>query len=558
MTFSELNKAKFQFIAAVVAGLVSFGLPIAPAQAQTPSPSQSDSKRPALNLDEIMRDIVPAEIPQVSAAPISAAKNKATSGVSQPAPKMSPKAMLPRPKQYIVLSFDGSRSIQMWSEARALAQELNIGLTIFMSGVHFLPESLLKKYYNPPGDKYGPGTSAIKKILDIDRATIPKRVSQVEDAVGEGVEVGSHAVGHFDAGNGPTGLNWSTTDWVSELSQFQNILLNIFQLNGIAERYPGESRVWKQLVGDSLKGFRAPLLATNGTLAPALAKLGYRYDGSEVYPMEWGKWPFKKKDADIWEIPMAQIPIVGTAKKQVAMDYNFYAFDSKAMPDLKNAAFYSERWYNSLMNYFQTNYYGNRAPIHIGAHFDDYNDRAYYNGFFRFARTVCRRPEVVCVTGSELLRKMQSLGPDRIAALQSGKFEKLAKPEGLKQASTLDMKLAWANAGGKLRVTIDGKDAMRVTEDFKVRIYADGKLLSSALGDINVPMATGIQQYEVRIFNSTSNEVLKATRRAQLRAGSVQAIEAQDRETYLQKGDLPGAHGQPDSSGILEHPEFVN
>ncbi len=462
--------------------------------------------------------------------------------------------LLPRPKQYVVLSFDGSRSVQMWSEARALAQELNIGLTIFMSGVHFLPESLLKKYYDPPGDKYGPGTSAIKKILDIQKETIPQRLAQIEDAVGEGVEVGSHAVGHFDAGKGPNGLNWSTTDWVSELQQFQNILLNVFTLNGLPERYPGEGRVWKQLVGESLRGFRAPLLSSNGTLAPALEKMGYRYDGSEVYPMEQGRWPFKKKDADLWEIPMSQIPIVGTAKKQVAMDYNFYAFDSKAMPDLKNSAFYSQRWYDSLMNHFQYNYYGNRAPIHIGAHFDDYNGRAYFNGFFRFARSICHRPEVVCVTGSELIRKMQSLGPDRIKKLQKGEFEKLKGPVDMKRAEALDLQLAWANVNGKLKITARGNDAKRLTDDFKIRVYADGKLLASEIGELTLPYATGIQQYEVKVFNNGS-EILTSTRRAKLRQGQVNALEDRDRETYLQQGDLPGAHGQPDASGIL--PIFV-
>ena len=464
------------------------------------------------------------------------------------------RALLPRPKQYVVLSFDGSRSVQMWSETRALAQELNIGLTIFMSGVHFLPETLLKKYYDPPGDKYGPGTSAIKKILDIQRETIPLRLAQIEDAVGEGVEVGSHAVGHFDAGKGPNGLNWSTTDWVSELSQFQNILLNVFSLNGLPERYPGEGRVWKQLVGESLRGFRAPLLSTNGTLAPALEKMGYRYDGSEAYPMEQGKWPFKKKDADVWEIPMAQIPIVGTAKKQVGMDYNFYAFDSKATPDLKNSAFYSQRWYDSLMNYYRHSYYGNRAPIHVGAHFDDYNGRAYFTGMFRFARAICHQPEVVCVTGSELIRKMQSLGPDRIAKLKKGEFEKLQAPSDIKHAEALDLRIAWANVKGKLKVSVNGSDANHMSADFKIRVYADGKLVGSDVGEVTLPNTSGIKQYEVKIYRNGS-EILTSTRRAKLKLGQVEAIEIRDRETYLQQGDLPGAHGQPDASGIL--PAFI-
>lgn len=470
-----------------------------------------------------------------------------------PAPAPAPRSQekLERPKQYIVLSFDGSRSIQMWKETRALANELDIGLTVFMSGVHFLPATLLKKYYDPPGDKYGPGMSAIKKISDDDAGTIPLRMEQVEQAVGEGIEVGSHAVGHFDAGHGPGGLNWSTTDWVLELTQFQNILLNIFHLNGLPERYPGESQTWKELVGDSLRGFRAPFLSTNGTLAPALEKLGYRYDGSEAYPMEWGKWPFKKKDANVWEIPMAQIPIVGTAKTQVAMDYNFYAFDSKAMPDPANSAFYQERWFQSLMNYFRHNYYGNRAPIHIGAHFDDYNGRAYFTGFFRFARAVCRKPEVVCLTGSDLIKKMQALGPDRIAQLQKGNFEKLPAPPNLPDIKTLDLKIAWTNSNGVLHLEAQGKNAPEVQRhDLHVHVVINNEVIATALGDVKIPMSTGIQQIKVRVFKD-GTEVLSSTRRADIRAGQVRDIEQRDREELLKKGDLPGAHGLPDTSGIL-------
>jgi len=305
------------------------------------------------------------------------------------------------------------------------------------------------------------------------------------------------------------------------------------------------------LVGDSLRGFRAPLLSTNGTLAPALEKLGYRYDGSEAYPMEWGKWPFKKKDANVWEIPMAQIPIAGTAKTQVAMDYNFYVFDSKAIPDPDNSAFYQERWYQSLMNYFRHNYYGNRAPIHIGAHFDDYNGRAYFTGFFRFARAVCHKPEVVCITGSDLIRKMQSLGPDRIAQLQKGNFVKLPAPQGLPDIKTLDLKIAWKNSNGTLHVEATGKNAADVLRhDLHVHVVLNNKVIATSLGDVKLPVTTGIQQVSVRVYQD-GTEVLSSTRRADVRAGLVHDIEFSDREDLLKKGDLPGAHGMPDTSGLL-------
>lgn len=450
----------------------------------------------------------------------------------------------PRPKQYVVISFDGSRSVQMWKETRELAKELNSGLTVFMSGVHFIPETLLKKYYDPPGAKYGPGTSAIKKILDSQKETIPERIEQIEEALDSGVEVGSHAVGHFDAGHGPSGLNWSTNDWISEITQFQNIVLNIFAINSLHEKFPNEAMVWKQRVGQSLRGFRAPLLETNGTLAPALVKMGYAYDGSEVYPMERGLWPFKKKEG-IWEIPMAQIPIAGTARHQVAMDYNFFVFDSHAKNDLANSKFYEKRFYQSLMNYFRHNYYGNRAPVHAGAHFDDWNGRAYFTAFFRFARTVCRQPEVECVTGSEMVAKLKEMGPAQIAAYQRGEFEKLPKPAGLKSVETLDIKIGWTPARGNLQLASLGTDSNRA--DVRYEVFVDRQKVSSDLNGFALPAQTGVHEVSVQVLRG-QREIFSSTRRLEIQGASLHNLELRDREDRFQKGDLPGAHGLPDRS----------
>ena len=462
----------------------------------------------------------------------------------------SPQEKLPRPKQYVVLSFDGSRSVQMWKETRELATELNIGLTVFVSGVHFLPATLLKKYYDPPGPKYGPGTSAIRKISDAEAGTIPLRIEQMEGALSEGIEIGSHAVGHFDAGHGVGGLNWSSTDWISEITQFENILFNIFALNSLPERVPGEAASWKKTLTSTLKGFRAPLLSTNGTLTPALDKLGFVYDGSEAYPMEWGKWPFKQKDGNIWEIPMAQIPIVGTAKRQVAMDYNFYAFDSAATPDLENSNFYEERWVQSLTNYFNHNYYGNRAPIHIGAHFDDYNGRAYFRGFFRFARMICHQPEVVCLTGSALVKEMEALGPAKINALQHGHFDELKPATPLPDFKNIDLKIAWKNTRGVIHVQASGKDAVKAGHSLNVHVMLGDKVIATQLGDIVLPNSTKMQKISVKVFQN-GREILSSTRRADVRQGLVHKLEKSDREELLMLGDLPGAHGLPDTSGLL-------
>ena len=443
----------------------------------------------------------------------------------------------------------------MWKETRDLSKELNAGITVFMSGVHFIPESLLRVHYDPPGPEFGPGTSAIKKILNSQKDTIPLRVEQVEAAMSEGhIDIGSHAVGHFDGGNGPKGLHWSTDDWVSELTQFQDIVVNVFDINKIPERFPGENAQWKSKLTESLRGFRAPLLAAHPwALQPALVKMGYTFDGSETAPM--GKWPYYK--SGILEIPMGVIPIVGTAKKSISIDYNFYAYDSSAKPDLANSHRFQQRWIDSLMNYFNHSYYGNRAPVHVGAHFDDWNGRAYFAGFFQFARKVCRLPEVECVTGKELLGIIKTMGVDRVRQYEAGEFEQLPRPETLPSAEAIDMKVAWESSPEGIRLAMVGDDVARLSSQLSFEVLVNNVKVSNQLGMVRLTgapsmNASGLSEVKVRIMRG-ADELLTSTRRLQSERGMLRQIEVDDREMRFLKGDLPGAHGEPDD----EYDELV-
>ena len=43
-----------------------------------------------------------------------------------------------RPPQYVLLAFDGSKSLPFWEESRDFARENDIKFTYFISGVYFL------------------------------------------------------------------------------------------------------------------------------------------------------------------------------------------------------------------------------------------------------------------------------------------------------------------------------------------------------------------------------------------------------------------------------------
>ena len=65
-------------------------------------------------------------------------------------------------------------------------------------------------------------------------------------------------------------------------------------------------------------------------------------------------------------------------------------------------ALFREQMVQTYIDYFKTNYAGNRAPLHIGHHFSDYQHGAYREALQIFARTVCGLPEVRCTTYAQL------------------------------------------------------------------------------------------------------------------------------------------------------------
>ena len=63
------------------------------------------------------------------------------------------------------------------------------------------------------------------------------------------------------------------------------------------------------------------------------------------------------------------------------------------------------------MKYFAEHYSTNRAPIFIGHHFSQWNDGVYWSVMQDFAREVCGKPEVKCVTFKELANYLNFLPP---------------------------------------------------------------------------------------------------------------------------------------------------
>ncbi|MBK6693624.1 MAG: hypothetical protein IPG50_15670 [Myxococcales bacterium] len=313
-----------------------------------------------------------------------------------------------RPPQFVVMGFDGSLNLAFWEESLAFAKTTTasgkpLAFTYFISGVYFIPDAKKARYTAPHG--LGVGKSAIG--WGGDEAKIQSRVDWVDRAANEGHEIASHANGHFD------GSAWTHDDWKSEFDQFDSIFFG-------AKAVKKLSAVRLEDIG----GFRAPQLGHSTGLFQVLGERRYAYDTSKT--AEASYWP--QKLGNVWNFPLAQLRIVGSGKKTLSMDYNFYFADSRGVADAANSGVYRKQMIDTYMAYFKGNYYGNRAPLHIGHHFSKWNGGAYWAAMQDFAKEVCGKPEVKCVTYKELVKYLEGLTAEQRADYRAGAFPKLARP----------------------------------------------------------------------------------------------------------------------------------
>ncbi len=332
-------------------------------------------------------------------------------------------AKVQRPPQFVLLAFDGSQSYSMWQNTTAFAKQESIAFTYFISGVYFLRK----------GDGYTSPRGVGKSDIGFGKSAedIAGRNTLVLNALNSGNEMASHANGHFD------GAGWSAQQWLTEMTQFHNILIrSVEQFGGVRDVKKWRS-IWSPGTG-AVVGFRAPLLAKNDGMYSALARLGYQYDTSRVDKMSY--WPTVKNG--LWDFPLAGLRMARSGKKTLSMDYNLYVAQSGGQkgPESLFGDFENEA-YETYMNYFANNFYGNRAPMHIGHHFSLWNGGAYWKAMQRVAQTVCHLPEVRCVTYKELLDFVNA-NASLLPAYQRGDFEQVTEkhiPLAIRASATTEL-----------------------------------------------------------------------------------------------------------------------
>lgn len=470
-----------------------------------------------------------------------------------------------RPPQFIAFAFDGSYNNDVWQYSRDYSKfKKNLGIdtrfTFFINPVYLLTPAT-KSVYKAPGGNRG---SAIG--WGDDNADVSERIDQMNEAYLEGHEIGSHAVGHFN------GSTWSRQDWQSEFSQFDYIVKNLFSINSLGKTKKQHKSL---LFLKDIVGFRAPQLGVSDGLFPVLAENGFTYDTSKV-DME-NYWP-KRNAYGTWNFPLAQIKEPGAARRWISMDYNFCVRDSARIlseqPDTLSLTAYDSKRGKTIKNndkfclkaitaeqkakvkknmmdlyraYFNNNYYGNRAPMHIGHHFSSWMSGAYLEVFFEFANEVCSKPEVKCGTYADLQKFVESKSNMELNALQAGNFIKLPRPKSATLARHLDLNVSMTQQQDTLVVNLSGRDAKKAGLKKVVSVEGISREVSKdiKLSDIRGLVKQGDDALvRIAVKDRFDKELATATFKVEKVGTANEVVETQNIEEKWLEGHLDGAHAE--------------
>jgi peptidoglycan/xylan/chitin deacetylase (PgdA/CDA1 family) len=317
-----------------------------------------------------------------------------------------------RPPQFVAIAFDNCTEVSRWRELRDFAARLNeknetIHFTFFVSGVGLLASDK-RSLYEGPHQRRGYAMIPFGSNAD----DVKERVGLINEMQAAGHEIASHAIGHFD------GRGWSAADWSREFSEYRGLIDNVAANNNLPDD------VKFAFKGADIKGFRAPYLSTSAGLYPALKEAGFRYDTSGT--MLPNLWPEQR--GGLWRFDLAEIRLASSKKMTLSMDYNFLIAQSLGLDVSARRTRDRDEMLETYIAYFKANYFGNRAPLHIGHHFTNYHGGAYHEALTAFIERVCGLPEVQCVTYSKLADFMDSLSPETRAAYQKGDFPRATQP----------------------------------------------------------------------------------------------------------------------------------
>lgn len=305
-----------------------------------------------------------------------------------------------KPPQFILFSFDGVGVSENWDMFLDTAKKVDARFTALMTGLYFLTDKN-KTHYQGPG--YKPGESAL--AFGGSKAEVVEQVEYLNQTWYDGHEMGTHYVGHFCTGTKNPGKDWSTAEWNHELDEFFRLMSDWRKINNITA---GPDLAFGT---DVVKGGRTPCLEGGmGELFPALGAHGMTWDSSKAARKPGIYWPTKV--GSIWEFPIPYTWSPPLKHRQTALDYNYWYTYNKAEDQPAQAPKIRKIVKDSYDYMFKRAYHGNRAPLVIANHFNDWSGNAFNPATADFMAQTCTVPDTICATYHDVIEWMQLQDPN--------------------------------------------------------------------------------------------------------------------------------------------------
>ncbi|MFE0420998.1 hypothetical protein [Streptomyces sp. NPDC058953] len=312
------------------------------------------------------------------------------------------------PPQFVVFSWDGAGDVGdgLFPRFLKIAKEHDAAMTFFLSGIYLLPESK-KNLYRPPNNRVG--ASDIGYLTD---AHIKDTLKWLRQAWLDGHEIGTHFNGHFCGEGSRSVARWTPADWENEIEQAVGFVTKWRTHTGWTDVDPLPFDYTKELVGG-----RTPCLLGQDRLLPTAKKLGWRYDASS--PGGRQTWPDKRKG--VWDLPLQSLPFPGRGFEVLSMDYNFMVnqsgFSSKGVTSKRPG--WRKQATGAYLKGFERAYTGNRAPLFIGNHFEQWNGGIYMDAVEDAIKGMAGKKDVRLVSFRQFCDWLDAQDPKILAKLRT-------------------------------------------------------------------------------------------------------------------------------------------
>ena len=321
-----------------------------------------------------------------------------------PMKKLKPGQKAP---QFIIFSFDGAGNSEKLNSFMDTAAETDSRFVGFLTGLYMLTDDQADQYTGPGRN---PGESSVGFGGDSDE--VVQRVNDWNRMWSAGNEMGTHYNGHFCGGSGDA---WTQDDWTSELDQAFKFVDDYKADDDIPDAPT------MKFTSADVRGGRTPCLeGVSDENFPNMAAVwkahNMTYDSSKPAPYNGIFWP--KQIDGIWEFYMPYIYSPSFKGMVTAMDYNFWvkfnggAEQPETAPELRGIV---KDTYDYM---YDEAYNGNRAPILIANHLNDWNGNSFNPAAQEFMEENCGKKDTYCTTYEDVIAWMELQDPAVLADLQ--------------------------------------------------------------------------------------------------------------------------------------------